>query len=360
MIRVLYVAPFDRETSADGAYADSLTNALGRTGKVEVVRGVTWAPDRSGLEHNGPSAYAKAIEELARSSKVDLVHIHYEPGLYSPRAAWGLSRRAKRMPPLVVTLHRVAAYNGRLRGSGLKQARAVGQEWLLARCARMFLVHAEHSARILGRRYPRVPCEVQAMPVPSDTCNAARKRGGPILYFGNHHPGKGILEFVMAMQRLPEIKAVVAGKSYPKWAEYNEAVRREASKAPNVAIEDGWTTGERKHELFREACAVALPYSALGSGSLVLQDAIAHERPVLASTAEPLRSLVTELGVGLVAEPGDTATFAEALRRVAEQELSAFAADLARARQTNSEDAIASRLAALYGRVLAQNDGRSS
>jgi glycosyltransferase involved in cell wall biosynthesis len=100
---------------------------------------------------------------------------------------------------------------------------------------------------------------------------------------------------------------------------------------------------------------VALPYLAPGSGSLVLQEAIAHRRPVVASMTEPLRSLVSGLGVGLTVDTRDTAQFSEALRRASTQEPSAFAAELTRAREANSGEAVARHLAGLYRKVASAN-----
>lgn len=353
MIRVLYVSRFDRDTSADGLYSDELTRELAKTGEVEVIRGPIQVDGGGGLDGQGPSKVGANIAELARNERAELVHIHYEPGLYSPRAVLSLRKAARAMPPLIVTLHRVPAYYGRLKGSGIRQFRAVAQEWLLAPRTKLILVHAEHSAAIIRKRYPKVRCEAHAMPVPDDDCNAPRKAGGPVLYYGNHHPGKGILEFVRAMRATPDLKAIVAGRRHERWAKYNALVQKEVDAAPNITLEDGWTTSQRKHELFREASAVALPYLAPGSGSLVLQEAIAHERPVVASMTEPLRSLVAGLGVGLTVDTHDAGQFGEALRRVATQNPSAFAPELARAREANSGANVAKVVANLYQSVVA-------
>lgn len=196
------------------------------------------------------------------------------------------------------------------------------------------------------------------MPVPDDDCNAPRNAGGPVLYYGNHHPGKGILQFVKAMRATPDLKAIVAGRRHPRWKKYNELVEAEVKQAPNITLEDGWTTSERKHELFREASAVALPYLAPGSGSLVLQESIAHGRPVVASLTEPLRSLVNELKVGFTVDTHDATLFGEALRRAATQDPSAFAPELSTAREANSTDAVARKLSALYLSVLGESAGK--
>ncbi len=355
MIRALYVSRFDRDTSSDGLYADTLTRALERTGEVEIIRGPIQVADGSGLDGKGPSRVGANLQALARDERADVVHLHYEPGLFSPRAVLSISKVARDLPPLVITLHRVPAYYGRMRASGLRQFRAVAQEWFLARRAKLFLVHAEHSAAIVRRRYPKVRCEAHPMPVPDDDCNEPRRAGAPVLYFGNHHPGKGILDFVRAMRKLPDLKATVAGRRHPQWAKYNALVQAEVDQAPNITIEDGWTSPERKHELFNGASAVALPYLAPGSGSLVLQDSIAHRRPVVASTTEPLQSLVKDLGVGLTVETRDPTFFSEAIRRVAIQDPSAFAPELTRAREANGGDAVARRLAAFYASVTRQS-----
>lgn len=352
MIRVLYVSRFDRDTSSDGLYADTLTRALEKSKAAEVIQGRIQEKDGTGLDGAGPRLMGERIAALASSEGADLIHLHYEPGLFSPRAVLSIRRAAAKLPPLVVTLHRVPAYYGRLRGSGLRQARAVAQEWLLAGITKLFIVHAEHSALIIRKRYPKVRCEAQAMPVPDDDCNSPRIAGGPVLYFGNHHPGKGILEFVRAMRARPDLKAVLAGRRDPRWAKYNELVAKELRSAPNVSVEDGWTTTERRHALFRAASAVALPYLAPGSGSLVLQDAIAHERPVVASLTEPLRSLVVGLGVGLTVDTHDAELFGEALDRVAKQDPSAFAPEVGRAREANSGRNVAKVVAGLYASVL--------
>src|SRR3990172_11957038 len=153
MIRLLYVSRFDKETSSDGLYAESLTQALGRTGKVQIIRGPITTGDALALDRNGPGGLGSNLRKLALDENADLVHFHYEPGLYSPRAVLSMVRTAARLPPTIYTLHRVAAYDGRWRASGIRQFRAVAQEWLLAPRARLFLVHAEHSAAIIRDRY---------------------------------------------------------------------------------------------------------------------------------------------------------------------------------------------------------------
>jgi glycosyltransferase involved in cell wall biosynthesis len=84
----------------------------------------------------------------------------------------------------------------------------------------------------------------------------------------------------------------------------------------------------------------------------VLQESIAHGRPVVASLTEPLRSLVVDLKVGLTVDTFDAALFGEALRRAATQEPSAFAPELSRARGANSTDAVAKTLAGFYASLL--------
>ena len=350
-MRVLYVSKFDPEASSDGLYAFTLANALEAAG-VEVVRGVIRDPNAHALDRNGPASLALGIQETAAKEGVDVVHLHYEPGLFPPRAAWGIARRSAALPPLVLTIHRVAAYSGRLRPAGMRQGRAVWQEWLLARKARKILCHAAHSAAILRRRYARVSCGSHPMIVPIDECDTTGRKGGFVLFLGNHHPGKGLVEFASAMQTIPEVPAVIAGLRNPKWASYNARVARELERAPNVRVEDGWVSMARKHELLCGARMVALPYTSPGSGSLVHSDAIGHLRPVVASQVQPLRSLVEGAGTGETVSILDTRAFAGAIKRVAGADPSPFGEGLARARQEGSPASVANAVRAAYEEVL--------
>jgi glycosyltransferase involved in cell wall biosynthesis len=351
-MRILYVSKFDSETSSDGAYASSLTKALERAGNVEVVRGTIRAGPGPHLDQPEASSLGANIAALASEQAADLVHLHYEPGLYSLPGLQSIASHARHLPPIVATLHRVAAYDGRWRASGIRQGRAVYQEWLLARHVRLFFVHASHSRQLIARRYPRVRSFAHPMPIPEDACDRTPNMQGPLLFLGNHHPGKGILELVKALRTLPHIEAVVAGKRNPKWAHYDRMVDNEVALATNVRLELGWVTTKRKHELFRNASVVALPYRSEGSGSLILQESIAHGRPVAASDIQPLCSLVEEARVGTCADPQDTPAFAEAIRSVVEAPEGIYSRSLDRARSAGSPETVAQMLISQYEGLL--------
>jgi glycosyltransferase involved in cell wall biosynthesis len=185
------------------------------------------------------------------------------------------------------------------------------------------------------------------MPVFHDDCPKDVHPDGHVLFLGNHHPGKGLIEFVRAMKGAHELKAVIAGKEDPKWASYNTRVARELETSGNVRVETGWVSTQRKHELLSGARVVALPYTSAGSGSLVLCEAIGHGRPVVASTVQPLRSLVETAKVGKTVAIEDAAAFGNAIREVAAGP-EPFAEGLERARREGAPEAIALRLRTVY------------
>ncbi len=78
-------------------------------------------------------------------------------------------------------------------------------------------------------------------------------------------------------------------------------------------MELGYATADRKRELYADADLVVLPYTSFASQSAVLQDAYAHQVPLVVSDVGALGETVREDRSGWVVEPGDAAMLAETL-----------------------------------------------
>lgn len=250
---------------------------------------------------------ARARERLAASIAPDVVHV-----VYLNYFTDGLSlRRLARRAPLVCTVHDVVPHQQRV---PVRLQRA-----LLARqyaTAGTIVVHHPSVGTRLCAEFDVDPERVHFVPwaVPEvDALPKAAPADVPtVLLFGTLRRNKGIDVALAAADRLAGIdcRIVVAGRGF---ADVEEQVRAAAARDPRIVAEIGFVSEERKHELYRSADLVVLPYTSFSSQSAVLHDAYAHHRPVVVSDVGALGSAVREDSSGRVVAPGDPDALAEAI-----------------------------------------------
>lgn len=147
-----------------------------------------------------------------------------------------------------------------------------------------------------------------------------------ILYVGGIDPRKNVLILLRAQRLLRQrdraalplvVVAPLAGHSLPQWQAINP--RRVAA---SEGLQDGvifldWVDDEEKAGLYALATAFAYPSRYEGFGLPVLE-AMAVGTPVLTSTASSLPEVAGD--AALLLDPDDTAAWAAALQRIAEDE----------------------------------------
>jgi len=259
------------------------------------------------------SSYVRA----ARRVDADLLHAHWLPsGWVAARSGrpyvvqvWGtdveLARRAPRLA------------RGVLRGARL----VIAASTVLA-----------DSARELGATSVEVipsgvelPAEVGAEASPPE-----------VLYAGRLSPEKGVDELVDAARGM---KLVVAGDGPLR------------ARVPGAL---GFVPHDELQRLYARAAIVACPSRREGFGVACLE-AMAHGRPVVASSVGGLRDLVVDGETGLVVPPRDPAALRRALERLLEDSdlrRRLGAAGRERARERFSWDAVTDATLAAYRMIV--------
>jgi glycosyltransferase involved in cell wall biosynthesis len=222
------------------------------------------------------ASFARAARRAARDA--DLVHAHW-----LPTAAVALTTGR----PVVLTVH----------GTDLELSRrAPSLARAILRRVRIVLAVSNalaDEARRLGARDVRVvPNGVE---LPAEVGEEAEPP--EILFAGRLSREKGILELLEAGQGL---RLVVAGDG-PLRAQVPGAL--------------GWVPRGRLEQLYARATVVACPSHREGFG-LACAEAMAHGRPVVASSVGGLRDLVVDEETGLLVPPGDVGALRAALERV--------------------------------------------
>jgi glycosyltransferase involved in cell wall biosynthesis len=186
------------------------------------------------------------------------------------------------------------------------------------------LVHSEPQAaqaRALTTRPVRIATMPPHLPttiVPVGDRVAADPAAGPVhrrlLFFGMVRPYKGLDVLLRALAAGPaDVSLVVAGEFWGGIAE-TERLISELGLTGRVSVRAGYVPAAAVPALFAEADALVLPYRE-GTASQNAWIAFEHGVPVIATRAGTLAEQVTDGVDGILAEPGDVADLAAALRR---------------------------------------------
>jgi glycosyltransferase involved in cell wall biosynthesis len=229
-------------------------------------------------------ALLASFVRAARRVEADLLHAHWLP------AGWVAARSGK---PYVVQVW----------GTDLELAqRAPGLARLVLRGARLVIAASTdlaERARALGA--PDVRVIPSGVALPREVGSEAEPP--EILFAGRLSPEKGVLELLEASQGL---ELVVAGDG---------PLRR---RVPGAL---GFVPHDQLQQLYARAAVVACPSRREGFGVACLE-AMAHGRPVVATSVGGLRDLVVDGETGVLVPPGDPAALRSALDRLlADREL---------------------------------------
>jgi phosphatidylinositol alpha-mannosyltransferase len=365
-VKVLLVCPYSWRTPGGvRAHVGSLAAALRARGhEARIV-----APDAGGepgvlsVGRSVPVPYNGSIARLAfgprvaarlrvaiRRTRPDLLHVH-EP--FAPSVGL-LALLATRLPV-------VATFHASLARSRAYRAAAPALRPLYRRLAGRIAVSEEARRTITGF----LGDDVRVIPNGVDVARFASlppPAGRVVVFVGRLEPRKGarvLLEaFPAVRERVPDASLVVVGDG-PE--------RRALEAAVPEALRDHVTFAGRVEaaELPRvlgEAAVVAVPSLGGESFGIVLLEAMAAGRPLVASDIPGYRALVRDGLEGLLVPPGDPAALADALVAVlGDPERAGRMGEAGRARAARYDwSRIAGEVEEVYRAALAAATGRAA
>lgn len=244
------------------------------------------------------------LGEAIRRERPDVIHTHIPTAFFAGRAA---SAAREMGVPLVLTYHNDVA------GEGIKKVvAAVYNNVFLPRLL-------ESSTRIVAtnpRHSPRIENPV-VIPWGVDTERfRPTEQPGPPLTIGFlslldvHHRYKGLEVLFEALRLLPEVRLRVGGRGE------DAGFYRSRAEEIGVAARVEFLGFVEDLNAFYGSCHVfALPSTDVREGfGLVLLEAMACGRPVLATPFVGMAADVEQRGAGAVVPPNDPAALAAALR----------------------------------------------
>src|ERR671936_677694 len=246
------------------------------------------------------------LARLLRRRRADLLHTH------TLAAGNALSRLAGRAAPVPVVSHLHIENHFRPATRRL----LAGLDNATARLAARLVAVSENTKRAYERQgYPRRRIEVVYNGVDVPASGAYRRnepaRIGEIARFCDV---KGQRELLHAVARLPDARLVLAGRDLEQGGAFQDELERESER---LGIRERVEVGfhEDVPALLETLDVVALPSWTEGL-PLVLLEAMARGRPVVATPVGGTPERVTDGETGLLVPPRDPEALAEALRRV--------------------------------------------
>ena len=252
-------------------------------------------------------------------------------------AAWRLARLLRQRRADVLHTHTLAAANVLSRLAGVAARVPVvshlhienhfrpatrrilaGLDNATARLAARLVAVSEDTKRAYERQgYPRGRIEVvyNGVDVPA---NGGFRRNEParIGEIARLCDVKGQRELLQAMARLPEARLVLAGRDLEQGGAFQDSLERESERLGiRERVEFGFH--DDVPALLESLDVVALPSWTEGL-PVVLLEAMAHARPVVATPVGGTPELVVDGETGLLVPPRDPEALAAALRRLLE------------------------------------------
>lgn len=269
-----------------------------------------------------PSAMRRYFRELmnrVRQCQPDVVHIQHEYSFFGQnlRVSNQQFRRVveKSQAPVVVTLHTLvdeALIKPRFTlKSWTKQPL---RNWTAVRNVRNFfkalkgceqiVVHTHDTQCRLLRAFPQLKRKLQVIPIPIEqveyagTEPAAHKQPGEtwVVLPGFISPYKGHVYALRALKLLPKrVKLVIAGGRHPKdnnsstyWMSLLDMIEQMGLQS-RVVFTGYLQTAAEHAAVLSQADLFLLPYDEVGqSGSAVLADSLAYDKPVVTSRAKSM------------------------------------------------------------------------
>ena len=139
-----------------------------------------------------------------------------------------------------------------------------------------------------------------------------------LLFFGMVRPYKGVDLLIDALAEVDELELRVAGHFWEPIEQYREQVER-LGLQQRVQLMPGYVDADQIEQHLAWADVLVLPYRT-ATASIVSAIARAAGRPVIVTRVGTLADDIDDGVDGLVVEPGDVGSLADALRRVRDHE----------------------------------------
>jgi glycosyltransferase involved in cell wall biosynthesis len=250
---------------------------------------------------------ARRYARVLRDERADLLHTH------THLAGNVLGRIAARLAavPVVAHMHIENAF----RADPLGRALQVALDDATARlCARILVVSEGTRATLARQGYPRARMEVVYNGVELERAEPLRLVDAPtIVHVARLAPVKGQHTLIRALAQLDSAHAVLVGRDLERGGAYERELELEAERLG--VRERVLFAGERDDvpALLAGADVVALP-SAIEGLPLVVLEAMAQARPVVATPVGGTPELVVDGETGILVAVGDDGALAGALR----------------------------------------------
>jgi glycosyltransferase involved in cell wall biosynthesis len=293
-----------------------------------------------------------ALYRLLRREHVDVLHTH------TLAAANALGRLAGRLAGVRVVSHLHIENHFRHATAPLLRA----ADNLSAKLCDALIAVSEDTKRAYVRQgYTRaIEVVYNGVELDGDASVSVRRefgipRDAPLIgEVGRLCDVKGQRELIAALAEVPDARAVLIGADLEQGGAYQRTLEREAEER---GVRDRVYFAGRREDaaaMLAELDVFALPSWTEGL-PLVVLEAMARKRPVVATSVGGTPELVVEGETGLLVPPRDAKALAAALRRLlADADLRVRFGENAyrRVRERFSADAMAERVLAVYDRVL--------
>jgi glycosyltransferase involved in cell wall biosynthesis len=293
---------------------------------------------------------ALPLARLLRELQVDLLHTH---GAFALNAVGRLAGRLARVP-VVSHLHIENHFRD---GAAGRLQRALDNATARL-CARIVAVSEETRRALLAQGYPPGLVVVIHNGVAVPAAPGTRQRSSPprVGEIARLCDVKGQRELIQALRLLPDVHAVLVGDDLETGGAYRQLLEREAREAGVAERVELAGYREDVDTLLDELDAVVLPSWVEGM-PLVLLEAMAHARPVVATSVGGTPEVVVDGETGLLVPPRDPQALAAAIRRLVDgPELARRLGEAGyeRVRERFSVEAMTGRVLALYDEVEAK------
>ena len=267
------------------------------------------------LHYGMPGTWRQALRQIKEFSPSCVV-LTWWVTFWALHLGW-LARNLASVCPVIFLCHNILPHEARFCDPQLTH-------WAL-RIARGYIVHSEENLRQLSEWFPGGRVIRRDHPVYfsdarfSLSREEARKRLGiaarMILFFGFVRPYKGLDVAIEALSLLgldfQDLTLWVSGEFWEGEERYHR-LADQLGVADRVRIESGYLPDEDLALRISACDGVVLPYrTATGSG--VLATAYALNRPVIATRTGCLQDMVIPGRTGLLCNPGDARSLADAI-----------------------------------------------
>ena len=316
-MKLALITPWKQECG-NAEYAERLCVALQQFADVQPIDLRNFAEDFELRSKSKVREYFKNLIQSIHATDADMVHIQHEFCFFGrsiQRSNHEFLKFVKAVrKPVVVTLHTWLERSGKHKSAlknflkrPLEAIRGAMQKKDLYRALQLcdgIVVHTHDTYTLVVSAYPKLRNKVRIVQIPIAPVEQTQEKPLLVKPEGDHwillpgfvSPYKGHKHAVNALEFLPKnYKLVIAGGRHPKdrgasryWMDLLALVE-ERNLQSRVLFTGFLPTGGAQAAVLSQADLFLLPYDEVGqSGSAVLADALAYDRPVVTSRARSM------------------------------------------------------------------------